>query len=127
MLKMGISKLRAKEDHVLQLRKLDVDQMEGQHQIGLLQIHLNRKLGEPQMERQLPIERQAAHQNLIGQHLPVHLIGQHHPVHLIGQHHPVHLIDPQGQDQCRLILVQVVHLVVVQEAEVEVEDDRKIY
>lgn len=113
---MGISKLRVKEDHVLQLRKLGVPQAEHQHPIGHQQSHQNHKL-EPQIELQHLIERQRTLQHhkldLLQKDLR-HLTGQHHPVHQIGLLHPDrwdHLVLP----------VQVVHLAVVR-VEAEVED-----
>ena len=78
---MGISKLRAREDHALQLRRTDVHQMEDPHLI----------------------ERQTVNQRQIGQ------IGQHLRTHLIGRHLPVHQIDRRDLDRWDhlVLLVQV--------------------
>ena len=119
MLKMGISKLRAKEDHALQLRKQDVLQMQVQALIGRQPTHQHR-IGQAIHQHRIG---QATHQHQIGQVTHQHQIGRHPLVHQTGQHLQVHQINLQGQDQCHLPLDQVVLRVVGREA--AVEDDRK--
>ena len=121
MSKTGISKLQAKQDLGLQLRKPDVLQIGLRHRIGRLQAINQVQPIDRQVliEPQLLIELQLAHQHQIGQHQ-------------IGQLHQVHLIGLLGQDQWahHVLLqvqvvhlqVQVVHLVRVQPG-LEVEDD----
>ena len=126
MLKMGISKLQAKEDHALQIEHLQeiieqaiIDQAIIEH---LQEIIKQEIIDQAIIEHLQEIIKQAIidHLQEIIEHLQV--IGQHLRSHITGPP------PPDRWDHHLVLPVQVVHIAVVQaevvQAEVVVEDDK---